>query len=381
MEKNNLVWFPVILVDDEAQFREVTARRLKKKGFNPIESPGGKDCLNRLETLVQAVVVLDVKMPGMDGMETLKAIKHRFPETQVILLTGNAAISDGIEGIKAGAFDYLTKPVDLHHLMGKIRQAFEMIGLAREKDKERARRKKLEQKMVEAERLMALGTMSTGIAHEINNPLAIINEAAGFMKLVLTSEDMKDGPGKDALINGIGKIEKSVKRARKITHQLLGQVKPQDFCFTSVDMVPMIHETFELMDKKIQDKKIQVDWKDSPRSCVVSSDPDQVRQLLINLFDNAVHSVGEKGKIQVSVTQTPPDMILKIEDNGRGIAPEHIHKIFEPFFTTKTFDQGTGLGLFVVHQIIKRLKGDIDVESRIGRGTAFYIKLPLAGSE
>ncbi|MBU1697625.1 MAG: response regulator, partial [Proteobacteria bacterium] len=177
-------------MDDEEGFRTAIARRLGKRGFDPVHASTGEECLDILEKESIDVVVLDVKMPGMSGIDTLKAIKLRHEKTQVILLTGNVAVSDGIEGIKSGAFDYLTKPVEIDHLVNKIKQAFEIIRLEEEKQKELEYREKLEKKMIDTERLASLGTLSTGIAHEINNPLAIINESAGFMKQVISSTEM-----------------------------------------------------------------------------------------------------------------------------------------------------------------------------------------------
>lgn len=114
----------LLLVDDEVEFRETVAKRLGKRGIEAIQADSGESCMAILEEKSVDVVVLDVKMPGMDGIATLKAIKQAFKKIQVILLTGNAAVSDGVEGIRAGAYDYLAKPVDIDHLTNKIKQAF-----------------------------------------------------------------------------------------------------------------------------------------------------------------------------------------------------------------------------------------------------------------
>ena len=117
----------LLLVDDEEGFRAAIAKRLGKRGMVTTQASSGQECLEILEKSSMDVVVLDVRMPGMNGIETLKAIKSTHKDTQVILLTGNVAVSDGIEGIKSGAFDYLTKPVEIDHLFNKISQAFEML--------------------------------------------------------------------------------------------------------------------------------------------------------------------------------------------------------------------------------------------------------------
>ena len=366
----------LLLVDDEEGFRTAIARRLGKRGFAPAQASTGEECLEILGRESMDVVVLDVKMPGMSGIDTLKEIKLRHEKIQVILLTGNVAVSDGIEGIKSGAFDYLTKPVEIDHLVNKIKQAFEIIRLEEEKQEELEYREKLEKKMIDTERLASIGTMSTGIAHEINNPLAIINESAGFMKQVISSPEMSLFSQKDALMKGIEKIENSIKRAGKITHQLLGHVKKQESQFSEVNIKALLYETFGLLKREIKDKQININWEIDPKKNIVWSDPYQLRQVLMNLLSNAIHALNENGSITLSTREINEDIILEIKDNGIGIPRENLGKIFDPFFTTKSFDEGTGLGLFVVYKIISNLSGKIDVTSTVGEGTIFYIRLP-----
>ncbi len=366
----------LLLVDDEEGFRMAIARRLEKRGFVPVQASTGEECLEILGRDPVDVVVLDVKMPGISGIDTLKIIKQEYVKTQVILLTGNVAVSDGIEGIKLGAFDYLTKPIEIDHLANKIKQAFEMIRLEEEKQKELEYREKLEKKMIDTERLASIGTMSTGIAHEINNPLAIINESAGFMKYILSTPEMLKCPRRDALMMGIEKIENSIKRASKITQQLLTHVKKPELQFSEVNLKALLYETFGLLKREIKDKQININWEIDPKKNMIWSDPYQLRQVLMNLLNNAIHALSENGSITLSTRETNEDIILEIKDNGIGIPKENLGKIFDPFFTTKSFDEGTGLGLFVVHKIISNLNSKIDVTSTVGEGTSFYIKLP-----
>ncbi len=366
----------LLLVDDEEGFRKTIAKRLGKRGFTLIQASCGEECLDILDKESVDVVVLDVKMPGINGIETLKAIKQKAEKIQVILLTGNVAVSDGIEGIKAGAFDYLTKPVEIDHLVNKIQQAFGIICLEEQKVRDLEYRRKMEKKMIDTDRLVSLGTMSTGIAHEINNPLAIINESAGFMKQIISDPEMSGFSRKDALLMGIEKIEKSIKRARRITHQLLGHVKKQDTQFCEVNLKALLDETLGLLKKELEDKNIGINWEIDKEKNVFWSDPYQIRQILMNLLNNAIHALEKNGTITLSTWETEDDVILEIKDDGIGIPKENLGKIFDPFFTTKSFDEGTGLGLFVVHKILSDLEGKVEVKSSLGKGTFFIIKLP-----
>ena len=150
----------LLLVDDETGFRSAITRRLKKRGIIAQEAGSGKECLATLGNQNIDIVILDVKMPGMDGIETLGHIKEKHHETEVILLTGHSSTSDGVDGIKSGAFDYLTKPVEFDHLFGKINQAYEKITRIKEKKKEAVYREKIEQQMIATERLASLGTLA-----------------------------------------------------------------------------------------------------------------------------------------------------------------------------------------------------------------------------
>lgn len=366
----------LLLVDDEDEFRSVVARRLGKRGFSPIQASNGKQCLQMLSKTPADVVVLDVKMPGMSGIDTLKTIKQRYKRTQVILLTGNVAVLDGIEGIKAGAFDYLTKPVEIDHLANKIRQAFEINRLEQEKDEEIEYRTKLEKKMIDSERLVSLGMMATGIAHEINNPLAIINESAGFMREIINASEMSDHAKKASLELGLEKIDKSIKRARKITHQLLGYVKKEDIRFSQVNLKTLMNETLGLLKTELKNKNISVNWDMDRGRNVIWTDPYRIRQVLMNLLNNAIYALKTNGAITLSSNETHTDIFFAIQDNGIGIAKENLGKIFDPFFTTKSFDEGTGLGLFVVHKILSNIDGEIKVKSDLSKGTSFIVKLP-----
>ncbi|MCK5835777.1 MAG: response regulator [Desulfobacula sp.] len=363
-------------MDDEEDFRKAITRRLARRGMNPVQASHGQECLDILGKKPMDVVVLDVKMPGISGIDTLKAIKKKYEKIQVILLTGNVAVSDGIEGIKSGAFDYLTKPVEIDHLANKINQAFEIIQREKEKQKELEYRAKLEKKMIDTERLVSLGTMSTGIAHEINNPLAIINESVGFMKYILNTPEMLKTQKIDSLMMGIEKIEKSIKRARKITHQLLGHVKKQGSHFSQVNVKELLEETLGLLKKELEYKQIKIYWEIDEKKNLIWSDPYQVRQILVNLLNNGIHAIKENGSITLSTYGIGDDIVLTITDTGVGIPRENLGKIFDPFFTTKSFDEGTGLGLFVVHKIISGLAGTIDVTSTVGKGTCFQVRLP-----
>ena len=366
----------LLLVDDEDDFRRTVAKRLMKRGIDVKQAASGEECLEILKNDPVDVVVLDVKMPGMDGIETLHRIKKNHPEIEVIMLTGHATTQDGVDGIKTGAFDYLSKPIELEHLLGKIRQAHEKRVREGEKQKEADFRAKMEQQMIATERLASLGTLAAGVAHEINNPLAIIRESAGWMKSILNKEELADMPRKSDFEMALGKIEKGVERAKRITLQLLGSVKQTDSTLSEVDLKELMDETVDLLHKEAANKDIEIVQLIDPSLRTIWTDPYKLRQVLINLITNAVHATGPGGKITATLEPVGDRVALTIKDTGRGIPREHLKKIFEPFFSTKPPGEGTGLGLFVTRNIIEKLGGEMDVESQLGQGTRFCIRLP-----
>jgi len=366
----------LLLVDDESDFRAPLRKRLAKRGFAILEAGSGDECQVIMEAGPVDVVVLDVKMPGMNGIEVLEWIKENHPKTEVILLTGHASAADGVEGIKKGAFDYLTKPVEFEHLFRKIGQALEKRKREEEKKQEIEFRKQMEQQMVATERLASLGTLSTGIAHEIDNPLAIIKECAEYMRLLLNKKENADLSGKSDFENAIGKIDTAIERAKRITHQLLGFVRKPENLFSETDLKVLVSETVEFVAKEAERKGVQI-VRDVERAYgIIWSDPYEIRQVLFNLLVNAIAAVESGGIITVAIKDTDSRVMLSVEDTGKGIPKENMEKIFEPFFTTKPPGMGTGLGLYITSGIVSLFDGKIDIESRVGQGTVFKVTLP-----
>jgi two-component system, NtrC family, sensor kinase len=366
----------LLLVDDEDDFRRTIAKRLRKRGFALEEAGTGEECLSILEKTPVDVVVLDVKMPGMNGIETLHHIKEKYPKTEVIMLTGHATTRDGVDGIKTGAFDYLSKPIELEHLLGKIKQAHEKIRREEEKLREAEFRARMEQQMTTTERLASLGTLAAGVAHEINNPLAIIKESAGFMKLILGKEGFADMPRRKDFELALGKIEKGIDRAKRITLQLLGFARKDDSVLTEVNLMELVDEAIQLVNREAVNKDIEIVREMARDTCTIWSDPYRLRQVLINLITNSIHATGSGGKITIMIEDMGEEVALTVKDTGQGIPKENLKRIFEPFFSTKSPGKGTGLGLFVTRNIIEKFGGTIKVESRIGQGTSFSVKLP-----
>lgn len=372
----------VLLVDDEKHFREILVKRLSQRGIPALQAADGQEALQVLEEKPVDVIVMDVKMPRMNGIETLRKVKERYPSTEVIMLTGHASTQDGVDGIKSGAFDYLTKPIEFEQLLRKIRQAQNKIRRSEAEKKEAEFRERIKQQMAINERLVALGTIAAGVAHEINNPLAIIQEAAGWVRQILVKPEMSEMPRKPDFEKALDRIQSSVDRARRITQQLLQVVKTQGsgipdlLEMSHVNLRKLVEECILLVELEASYKKIEISLESSEPNPVVSTDPYQLAQVLLNLLTNAIQATDSGGKINITIKPAADQVHLMITDNGCGIPEENLNKIFEPFFSTKAVGVGTGMGLYISWGIVSKLGGMMTVESKVGEGTTFTIKLP-----
>lgn len=223
-------------------------------------------------------------------------------------------------------------------------------------------------------KLASVGRLAAGVAHEINNPLAIINEKAGLMEDLI--ESIPPFEKKDKFLNLALSIRQSVDRCSTITHRLLGFARRMDVEIREVDVNEIVREVYGFLEKEAfhRSLEVQLDLPDDlPR---ISSDFGQLQQVLINILNNAFHAVEDGGRIIIRSWEEKADSVgVSIEDNGVGMSEETMRHIFEPFFTTRK-GYGTGLGLSITYGIVKKLGGRIEVQSREGEGTNFTLFLP-----
>jgi len=232
----------------------------------------------------------------------------------------------------------------------------------------------LTDKLVQADKLVLLGQLSAGIAHEIRNPLAAVNLNLQVLKRKIP-EDTQEYEHVATALQGVERIS-------KIVEVTLNFSKPAIPDIHGVNLNSIVPTTLELVSTVIRRKEIQVEQKLDEKLPIVSADAKQIQQVLINLVTNAADAIKSKGKIVIkSYKERIPGRsggeyaVISISDNGIGIVPEDLSKIFNSFFTRKA--EGTGLGLPITQRILHQHNGVIDVESAVGSGTTFYIKLPI----
>jgi len=246
--------------------------------------------------------------------------------------------------------------------------------------KEAEDRRELALREVEhSQKLSSIGRLAAGVAHEVNNPLAIINEKTGLMKDILTMQQT-DFPMKEKLLAQVESVLRAVDRCRGITHRMLGFARRMDVTSEELDLGELITETASFLSNEAMHRKVEVHIDIDPLLPRIVSDRSQLQQVFLNLFNNALAAVADGGHIEASARPEGEGVAVRVRDNGCGMSEETLNHIFEPFFTTKK-GKGTGLGLSITYGIIKRLGGEIAVESTQGVGTTLTITLPKGQRE
>ncbi len=238
-----------------------------------------------------------------------------------------------------------------------------------------ARRAKALHDLEYTNKLATIGRMAASVAHEINNPLAIINEDAGLLKDMATFSE--DFPHKEKTLNLVASIHNSVERCSNVTHRLLGFAKRMEVRKEPIALDKLLEEVVGFQRTEIVHRNINVQYHFPDTSPPIESDRGKLQQVFLNIISNALAALDDGGLIEIRLTEVDPDhLAVVITDNGCGIPEADLRHIFEPFYSTKG-EFGTGLGLSITRDIVTKLGGTIDVQSKVGRGTSFILTLPV----
>lgn len=258
----------------------------------------------------------------------------------------------------------------------------EVVGTLRVA-KDISRRKRLEQQIMQSERLAAAGKLAAGIAHEINNPIAVILSRIDCLHSEASQKGLSVG-----LLQDLQVIRHHAQNILRITNTLLTftreSFKPKDsfLTFRPVELNELLEKTALLLRHSLQQKELKLQFKSDPSLPPVWGDENALQQVFINLLSNALDATPTGGKITLAgrrrSLRTVHGVQVQVSDTGSGIPPEHLNRIFDLFFTTKEVGKGTGLGLSICHEIVKNHGGTIEVKSRWGKGSTFVVTLPMA---
>lgn len=235
----------------------------------------------------------------------------------------------------------------------------------------------IDARLLQSSKMAALGKMASGVAHEVNNPLMLIQENAGWISDLLGDEDRSKMKNYDEILASCDKISANVQRARGITQRMLGFGRRMNPGRAEVMLSVVADHVEELLHSEATSHNVRIIKKYSSDAPVILSDPAQLEQVILNIIDNAIDAIGQNGTVTVTTGRTANGgASIAIADTGPGLDEETKSKIFDPFFTTKPLGKGTGLGLAICYNILEKLGGRVDVQSEVGKGTTFTISLP-----
>jgi two-component system NtrC family sensor kinase len=230
--------------------------------------------------------------------------------------------------------------------------------------------------LMQSGKLAALGKMAAGVAHEVNNPLTLIREAAGWITDLLTDEDPSSLRHFEEIEEAARDIDRHVERAKAVTHRMLGFARRMEPIQENVDLGSLLEGTISFLANEAMHRNIVIERKFEPDLPLISTDATQIQQVVLNLLENAIDAVDKDGVITVSTFRGEREVGFTIRDTGPGIPSGVLDKIFDPFFSTKKVGEGTGLGLSISYGIIERLGGRIVAESGPEQGAVFAVYLP-----
>jgi two-component system, NtrC family, sensor kinase len=237
----------------------------------------------------------------------------------------------------------------------------------------------MNQQVIETGKLATVGELAAGIAHEINNPVAIMVEEAGWMEDLLEDEEFKESENLEEFQRALKQINTQGKRCKVITHKLLSFARKTDSRIQVVLMNDLIKDAIGLAEQIARYSKITINTHLEENIPFIQASQTEIQQVFLNLINNAVDAMDSKGGGTINITSRLDEdaIVVDFADNGPGIHPSNLARIFDPFFTTKPVGKGTGLGLSICYGIIKKMGGEINVQSVVDQGTTFSIRIPI----
>ena len=375
----------ILVIDDELGIREGCRRVLTRAGYEMAVAATGEDGWQQIQTGAFDLVLLDVMMPDIGGIELLKQIIAFDPDLTCVIITGYATIELAVQAIRQGAYDFIAKPFDANTLLLSVQQGLERRRLAREARRlaqVEAEKEVLEQRKAELEQLDRVKSSFTlTVAHELRAPVAAIQS---YLRLILDGY-IPPEQQRQYLV----RAEQRASAQLELISDLLDLARLQNpdlqVKIEPVDLAQSLREVCDLMSSYAQEKQIQFSVSIPETEIIIAANPKHIRQLWTNLVSNAIKYTDEDGAVDVTMTVQEEQVITTVRDTGIGIAPEDIARIFEEFYRTKAakafVQMGTGLGLALVKRIVETYHGQIDLQSKVEEGSTFTVTLPLVTGE
>ena len=365
----------ILIVDDEEDVRDVIAIALSDMGYEVYTAGNGEEALLSYKAVRPPIVLTDIKMPGMDGIELLRKIKRENPDAEVIMATGHGAMDLAIMSLKYEAADFITKPINIDVLEVALRKVHEKILMKRQLKEYTENLERLVREKTELQsHLSSLGLMIGSISHGIKGLLTGLDSGMYLLDSGLTKSNQ------ERIIEGWEVVKLMVGRIRKMIEDILFYAKERDLNWERVDTLEFAREVAAVVEPKIKSQGIEFEKNFNPNIGNLKIDAGYVHSALINILENAMDAClkdesKKSHKIGFGVKLQKDYIHFEVSDTGIGMDEEVQQKIFTPLFSSKG-DKGTGLGLFIANKIVAQHGGKIDVKSTPGQGSLFSVKIP-----
>jgi len=393
----------ILIVDDVPANIGVLVDFLEEKQFRVLIARDGEEALERCRLVRPDLVLLDVMMPGIDGLETCRRLKQDSETAQipVIFMTAMTDSDNVVAAFEAGGVDYVTKPIRITEVLARIHTHLALREMHRQLSAQNALLQETNDRLLQAEKMASIGQLAAGVAHEINNPIGFVSCNLGNLQTYVDTlfgviddfqqtasathsvaarlAELKEAAEVDFIRDDftmlMSESRDGLQRVKDIVQSLKDFAHADNAATALADLHRGLDSTLHIVSSEIK-KKAQVvkDYGNLPAiECVAS----QLNQVFMNLLVNAAHAIVETGVITIRTGHAGQWVWIEIIDTGTGMSPDTIRRIFDPFFTTKPIGIGTGLGLSVSYGIVKRHGGRIEVHSELGKGSRFTVHLPI----
>jgi signal transduction histidine kinase len=355
----------ILIVDDSAADRAILRAILGRAGYTVYEVATGGEAIPRAREVRPHVIILDVNLPGMTGLDVCRAVRgdREIANVPVLMLTVRHDDADVLAGLEAGADDYVPKDAPSAIILGRVRRLIQF--------------RQMSSLAMLNQQLAQVGRLLTGIIHEIRGPLAVIRGNAELLRLKMPSGD-ENSPWIESILRNAHLLQ------LRLDH-LMATVRNSSTDLKLIDLPPLVQESIDLFVKGLRpiDQPIQVEAACEPTVPKVRGDAGRLLQVVLNLLSNAheaITSTKQAGRIVVRIgtaeNQGQRWVTVDVTDDGPGVPAAYIDRIFEPFFTTR--EDGTGYGLYLAFEILKEQAGRLSVRNNPGGGATFTIWLPNA---
>ena len=358
----------ILVIDDEIAIRDSCSQVLAKDGYRTETSEDGDSGLQKISHIKPDLVLVDLKMPGMSGMELLEKTRDIDPNIVFVVITGYATIESAVEAMKHNAYDFLPKPFTPDQLRIIVKRGLERRILALESARLRQEKEKMRENFI------------TLVSHQLRSPLVSVQQyfeviLEGFAGEVANKQKEMIEEASERIDGLLRLINDWLNMSRIEAGNLTGKLGP-------VPLAAILHETIELLKPLAKVKKVALQTNFQNKHPIVQGNTETLKQAFTNLISNAIEYNHEGGTVTISTKEKDNHLVVEISDTGIGISQENLDFIFDEFFRVKTKETrgitGSGLGLPIVKRIIEAHNGSIKVASELGKGTAFSIFLPEA---